>query len=70
MSRPDIGALPSMMQSPEVGDAMAMLGLGAFYENGRGVPKDLNQAAAWYRKAAALGNATAKQNLQRMGLSQ
>lgn len=40
-----------------------MCNLGVCYENGWGVPKDFNQAAAWYRKAADRGNAPAQCNL-------
>jgi TPR repeat protein len=32
------------------------------YANGQGVPQDDTQAAAWYRKAADQGNATAQTN--------
>ena len=38
-------------RSAEQGDASAMLGLGTLYEAGRGVPKDLVQAAKWYALA-------------------
>jgi TPR repeat protein len=37
------------------------------YENGRGVAKDMAEAVAWYNKAAAAGNASAKANLKRLG---
>jgi len=45
------------------GDAEAQNILGAMYENGRGVPQDYAQAAAWYRKAAEQGLADAQYNL-------
>jgi TPR repeat protein len=44
-----------------------MKNLGAMYEQGRGVLKDMDEAIAWYRKAAALGNEDAKVNLKRLG---
>ncbi len=50
-------------------ETKAMTPLGSMYESGRGVPRDLKKAAEWYRKAAASGNATARQNLQRLGLN-
>jgi len=39
---------------------------GVLYENGWAVPKDSATAMAWYRKAAAEGNATAAKNIGRM----
>jgi TPR repeat protein len=39
---------------------MAMDLLASFYEQGRGVAKDENQARVWYSKAADAGNADAK----------
>jgi TPR repeat protein len=44
-----------------------MNNLGWMYQNGEGVAKDVDQAVSWYRKAAALGNESAKKNLQRLG---
>ena len=41
------------------GKALAQLNLGWCYAAGLGVPLDLVQAAAWYRKAAEQGNAEA-----------
>jgi TPR repeat protein len=49
------------------GVSVAMTTIGAFYENGWGVPKNVEQAIAWYRKAAALGEPAAQANLQRLG---
>jgi TPR repeat protein len=34
------------------GDAAAQVAVGESYQAGKGVPKDLQQAAAWYQKAA------------------
>ena len=47
-------------------DQMALFTLGLLCENGRGVPKDLGQAAAYYEKAAALGNRRAEFALARL----
>jgi TPR repeat protein len=40
--------------------------MGVMAENGFGMPKDLEQAAAWYRKAADQGNTDAQFNLGAM----
>jgi TPR repeat protein len=40
--------------------------LGYFYESGFGVTKDLNEAVAWYRKAAVQGNSHAQAELKRL----
>ena len=40
--------------------------LGTMYEEGQGVPKYDEQAAAWYRKAAEQGHADAQFNLGTM----
>jgi uncharacterized protein len=37
--------------------------LGVVYQEGTGVPKDYLQSAAWFRKAADQGNATAQWSL-------
>jgi TPR repeat protein len=37
------------------------------YADGRGVARDMAEALAWYRKAAALGNESAKANLKKLG---
>ena len=47
----------------EKGDAEAQFALGRGYELGSGVPKDLEQAAQWYRKAAEQGHAEAQYHL-------
>jgi TPR repeat protein len=41
----------------------AQFNLGLMYYNGQGVTQDYSQAADWYRKAAAQGNAAAQYNL-------
>src|SRR3546814_21174127 len=45
------------------GDADAQFNLGQAYKFGRGVPTDLNQAEAWYRRAAKQGHLQAEDNL-------
>jgi TPR repeat protein len=45
------------------GDAQSQGMLGFLYANGKGVAKDLNQAAYWYRKAAEQGHADAQISL-------
>ena len=43
-----------------------MYNLGQMYESGLGIAKDLGQASALYKKAAAGGNAEAKARLKRL----
>jgi len=54
--------------------AVAMGALGMLYGYGQGVPKDLNQAAFWLKKAALTGDAltqkASREQLQKLGLSQ
>ncbi|MGV3729257.1 MAG: SPOR domain-containing protein [Sphingopyxis sp.] len=45
------------------GDADAQFNLGQAYKLGRGVPADLGQAEAWYRRAAKQGHLQAEDNL-------
>lgn len=45
------------------GDADAQFNLGQAYKLGRGVPADLIQAEAWYRRAAKQGHLQAEDNL-------
>lgn len=45
------------------GDPDAQFNMGQAYKFGRGVPSDLNQAEAWYMKAAAQGHLQAEDNL-------
>ena len=47
----------------ERGDAEAQYNLAVLYEQGRGYPQDLLQAAEWYRKAADQGFMQAQYNL-------
>ncbi len=40
--------------------------IGELYENGLGVPKDIEQAKSWYKKASVLGNAEATERLEKL----
>jgi len=40
--------------------------IGELYEKGLGVPKDLEQAKFWYKKASQLGNAQATERLEKL----
>jgi len=50
----------------EQNDARAQQALGWMYYEGQGRPRDYQQAAFWYRKAALQGNVTAQINLAQM----
>jgi hypothetical protein len=64
---PSVGpSEPSKPAEPKLtdqGDAAAQFNLGVKYNYGRGVPKDLEKAAAFYQKAADQGHADAQNNL-------
>jgi hypothetical protein len=49
------------------GDVSGYIALGSLYEYGEGVSKNHDKAAEYYRKAADLGNETAKYCLKRLG---
>ena len=44
----------------EQGDVSAEYNLGAMYRSGKGVPKDIQEAVKWYRKAAEQGDPNAQ----------
>ena len=50
----------------ELGSARAQNNLGVMYENGKGVPLNINEALRWYGLAAAQGYAGAQNNLALM----
>jgi TPR repeat protein len=50
----------SLRKPAEQGDLEAQFNLGLLYANGIDVPKDLAQAAEWYRRAAEQGDARAQ----------
>lgn len=63
-NRKDYAAASALFKPlAEQGNAPAQYSLGLMYRNGRGVPKDDQQAVFWYRKAADQGNADAQYNL-------
>jgi TPR repeat protein len=53
----------SYRRAAETGNAEAQLQLGILYYQGKGVARNLAEAARWYRKAADQGNAYAQSNL-------
>ncbi|MDQ5977707.1 MAG: hypothetical protein QG602_679 [Verrucomicrobiota bacterium] len=59
-------ALVHYRRSAEAGFAAGQTNLARSYHYGLGVAKDLDQARVWYAKAAAQGNATAREQLQLM----
>lgn len=59
-------ALEELKPLAAKGDARSQYAMGVLAENGFGMPKDLKQAAAWYRKAAEQGNTDAQFNLGAM----
>ena len=56
-----------MEQGSALSNDAAMNGMGAIYNEGDGVPRNVKVARQWFEKAAALGNPEAKQNLREMG---
>jgi hypothetical protein len=59
-------ALEELQPLLESGDARAQYAMGVMAENGFGMPVNLQQAAAWYLKAASQGNTDAQFNLGAM----
>ena len=58
----DASVIEAIRRSAELGSAEDQFKMGAFYEFGlKSIPKDLNEAAKWYRKAAAQGHALAQE---------
>ena len=62
-------ALAAWRPLAEEGNAEAQFGIGLCYENGRGVERNLTQAAVWYRKAAEQGLDEAQFNLGNLYLN-
>ena len=52
-----------LLRSARLGSASACLNLGVAYHDGTGVPKSLDRAVRWYRRALKLGNIFALCNL-------
>ncbi|MBF0463302.1 MAG: sel1 repeat family protein [Magnetococcales bacterium] len=56
--------LAAIRKAADMGDAKSQFELGKLYKSGQGVRQDDNEAARWYRKAAAQGLASAKEALE------
>lgn len=54
---------PIMQRLADLGHVDAEFNLGVAYQLGRGLPRDLEQAIYWYRRAAIAGNVDARYNL-------
>ena len=52
-------AKKALSDAAEEGQVMAQFHLGRMYLDGKGVPKDLEEAVKWFRKAADQGDALA-----------
>ncbi len=59
-----IKAVEWFRKAAEQGYDKAQNNLGWAYQNGNGIPKNLETAREWYQKAAAQGHELAKQNLE------
>jgi Sel1 repeat len=59
-------ALKSFSAEAKRGNATAQVFLGIMYEKGSGVPRDEQQAVAWFRKAADQGDAVGQYNIGTM----
>ena len=57
------GIPPETLTAAEAGHPQAQFNVGWHYKNGKGVPKDLAQAAKWWRKAAGAGYPAAQYSL-------
>ncbi len=55
--------IKALQAKAATGDALAQLNLGAAYDHGMGVTRDVDKAIEWYRKAADQGLAEAQFNL-------
>lgn len=51
----DVKAAQLYLKAAHMGDAYAMNHLGYVYSHGKGVPKDMNKAVFWWKKAVAAG---------------
>lgn len=59
-------AIRQWMPAAMDGDANAAYGLGVIYEQGLSVPKDLTEAALWYRVGANAGSTQARERLNQL----
>jgi len=51
----DVKAAQLYLKAAHMGDAYAMNHLGYVYSHGKGVPKDMDEAVFWWKKAVAAG---------------
>ncbi|MBQ8286131.1 MAG: sel1 repeat family protein [Thermoguttaceae bacterium] len=58
------GFFTGVKRAAENGDADARYNLGAHYANGRGVKRDLQEAARWFEKSLEAGNKEAQAALE------
>jgi hypothetical protein len=54
---------PALLAKANTGDPAAQIAVGESYAAGKGVARDLNQAADWYRKAAGKNDLSAELHL-------
>jgi hypothetical protein len=57
------GAFKSLLIAAQKGEILSQLNLGNYYAAGRGVPKDLREAARWYKRAYRNGRSAGAVNL-------
>ncbi len=57
------GAFKSLLTAARLGDVSSQINLGNFYARGKGVRKDLKEAARWYKKAYRSGRSAGAVNL-------
>ena len=63
MAQSDAEAVTWYRRAAQQGEPYGQCNLGFMYQYGKGVPKDLVQAAEWFRKAADQGNENARKAL-------
>jgi len=67
VARDDAQAFAWFLRGAETGSPRNMNNVGWMLEQGRGRARNRNQAVEWYQRAARLGDATARENLERLG---
>jgi hypothetical protein len=65
-SNPSADGAALMRKAADTGHADAQFELGRLYLAGKGVPASRDEAAAWFSKAAASGNAAAREAVQQL----
>jgi TPR repeat protein len=55
--------LKGIKEKAEAGDASSMRYLGTCFANGLGVPRDVEEAKRWFRRAAEAGSQAAREEL-------